>query len=82
MDNSREVCENPTSMAGIYADAPHPNLGLGRAPMVAENKISRKRIIELQKLAIEAVAWGEAHGLKRGEQCLFREMCERLWWAD
>lgn len=81
MDNSREVCENPTSMAGIYADTPTPT-GLGRAPMVNDRPLTRKRIIELQKLAIEAVAWGEAHGLKRGEQCLFREMCERLWWAD
>lgn len=52
--------------------------GLG----LASNRIARKRIIELQALAIEAVEWAEAHGLKRGEQCMFREMCERLWWAD
>jgi hypothetical protein len=57
----------------LYTDSP---------VAVQENKISRKRIIELQRLAVEAVAWAEAEGLKRGEQCMFREMCERLWWAD
>jgi hypothetical protein len=45
-------------------------------------KMARKRIIELQTLAVEAVAWAESKGLKRGEQCMFREMCERIWWAD
>jgi hypothetical protein len=60
-------------MRGSYAENPVSS---------QENKISRKRIIELQALAIEAVGWAESHGLKRGEQCMFREMCERLWWAD
>lgn len=46
------------------------------------NRIPRKRIIELQSLAVQAVEWADEHGLKRGEQCMFREMCERLWWAD
>ncbi len=44
--------------------------------------MTRARMKELLALAFEAVAWAEEKGLKRGEQCIFREMCERLWWAD
>ena len=44
--------------------------------------VSRARLKELFALAYETVAWLESKGLKKGEQCEFREIAERLWWKD
>ena len=40
---------------------------------------TRARLKELFELAYETVQWLEARGLKKGEQCEFREIAERLW---
>ena len=56
-----------------------PRTGLAIA---VPDQISRTRLKELFALAYETVEWLEAKGLKKGEQCEFREMAERLWWKD
>lgn len=52
-------------------------------PRIAnEPTVNRARLKELFALAYETVAWLESKGLKKGEQCEFREIAERLWWKD
>jgi len=51
-----------------------------RSPRVG--KISRARLQELFVLAYETVEWLESKGLKKGEQCEFREIAERFWWRE
>lgn len=46
---------------------------------VSSKRITRKRYLELTNLAYETVYWLESKGLKMGEQCVFREIGERLW---
>lgn len=45
-------------------------------------EVSRKRLKELYALAFETVEWLEKKGLKRGEQCEFRQIAERIWFKD
>lgn len=47
-----------------------------------QQTINRKRLRELFALAYETVEWLESKGLKKGEQCEFREIAERLWWKE
>lgn len=51
-----------------------------REPVGPPLVISRKRYIELAALAKETCEFLESKGLKKGEQCLFRQMAEELWW--
>jgi len=44
--------------------------------------VTRQRYVELVNLAKETVEWLESKGLKKGEQCEFRALAERLWWAQ
>lgn len=50
-------------------------------PTIAVGNITRKRYVELVKLAMETVAWLEEKGLKQGEQCVFRQIGETLWFS-
>lgn len=43
--------------------------------------ITRERFVELVALASDTVKWLEEKGLKQGEQCEFRQIAERLWFA-
>lgn len=63
-------------------DRPRTNRVLGLGMPVEANAISRARLKELFALAYETVQWLESKGLKKGEQCEFREIAERLWWKD
>lgn len=69
------VCENRTITAEWR--------GVPGSPMVANQQaISRARLKQLFALAYETVEWLESKGLKKGEQCEFREIAERLWWKE
>lgn len=59
---------------GSYPE-PQPD----RLIAVETPKITRQRYVELTELAIRTVEWLEEQGLIRGEQCVFREIAERLW---
>lgn len=50
-------------------------------PPEPPKQITRTRLIELMKLGQETVAFLEEKGLQMGEQCMFREICERIWYA-
>lgn len=45
-------------------------------------RITRARLKELFALAYETVAFLESKGLKRGEQCEFRQIAENIWFKD
>lgn len=91
MDNSvqeavcQPVYDTPeTATAGIVTGS---NLAIsGRLGMPGRDypapAVSRKRFRELIALAYETVEWLEKKGLKKGEQCEFREIAERLWWKE
>lgn len=72
MYSDNAVCENR---------APETDRPRGVLAVTAQT-VSRARLKELFALAYETVAWLEAKGLKKGEQCEFREIAERLWWKD
>lgn len=71
-------CANVATEAVVDRARAQRVLGLD-APKPA---VSRARLKELFALAYETVQWLEAKGLKKGEQCEFREIAERLWWKD
>jgi len=73
-DYDRPQMEAPRAVNQLYAG----QLGLQTAPVP---QITRERFVELVALASETVQWLEEKGLKQGEQCEFRQIAERLWFA-
>lgn len=88
MDSLSKAAEDTVQNLSLYATgpmAPMPegtlmNPGLGMRLREAEPP-TRVRLKELFDLAYRTVEFLEANGLQKGEQCAFREICERLWWA-
>lgn len=81
MDTDNAVCENRavTATSGNLTS----NMGTGGINYPSTPpEVNRKRLKELYALAFETVEWLEKKGLKRGEQCEFRAIAERIWFKD
>lgn len=73
------VCEVPRAERNLRVP---PGLGLiSDGPTVAVGQINRRRLKELMALAHETVDWLESKGLKQGEQCVFRQIAENIWFS-
>lgn len=60
---------------------PQLNRGIDYPTPTVAPVVTRERFVELVALASETVKWLEEKGLKQGEQCEFRQIAERLWFA-
>jgi len=70
------VCERPREASELRV----PRL-LSDGPTVAVSQINRTRLKELMALAHETVEWLESKGLQQGEQCVFRQIAENIWFS-
>ena len=64
-------------MDSMTAQVPMPLMGEPCAP----HQPNRARIRELFDIAIEVVDFIETKNVSKGEGCVFREICERLWYS-
>lgn len=71
-------------MINNYAETASNAVCVDREPrgIEAAPRVGRARLKELFALAYETVAFLESKGLKRGEQCEFRQIAENIWFKD